>query len=92
VAAVEIVTSFVSGAHGRIEERVRQGAGISCRRHPHRAVTAPVYPIVLSGCQLAERSRGARMLSRLSSLWMRSSWPICRSRSAMESYRPYSAA
>ncbi len=29
-------------------------------------------------------TRGARMLTRLSCLWTRSSWPICRNRSASE--------
>src|SRR5215472_4644695 len=45
VLAVEIVAAFVSGAYGGLKEGIRQRAPVSCGRHPHRALAAPVCPI-----------------------------------------------
>src|SRR5215469_2265294 len=45
VLAVEIVAAVVSGAHGGIKKGIRQRAGVSCGRDPHRALVASVGPI-----------------------------------------------
>src|SRR5712664_135274 len=61
VLAAEIVSALVSDAHRGIEKGIRQRTGVSCGRHPHGAVSAPVCPIAALS-SLAALEEGKKIL------------------------------